>query len=353
MKNFQLFPIVLFFSACALFTSCKPEPIEEPIIKETFPTIPQASRIVIHFGTSTQMGCIYSFSNCIYIGWGASVENIADRYAMRFENGDAAGQYFGNSFPLTADYVVDADAAATLGIEPQTIPSGFYPLQYTPAGTMVQFDVQNYSPVPQLVNDNNPQDNIGQLHNLAMQVILSPENRAHIASLGDDQKAIESFILDQTFTYLEEAGVPVSQTEQQKVRALGFDMDFSDYTARLEETRLSDNDKNVLRGIMDEVAGIDIANVKDLGKFVTRMTEIENNLARNTQLDDPNLVLSAVSTIKYSRYYWYWHSISKGNGGTVEPSQVPDWVWADIIGLELGGPALSIAASVAVYLDTH
>lgn len=353
MKTFPFFPVVLFFAACALFTSCKPEAIEAPIVKDPFPTIPQASRIIIHFGTSTQQGCMYSFSNCIWIGWGASAEEYAGKYAMRFDNGDAAGQTFGNYFPLTADYVVDADAAASLGIEPQTIPSGFYPLEYTPDGTIVQFNTQNYSPVPQLVNENNPQDNIGQLHNLAMQVILSPENRAYIASLGDDKKAIEAFVLDQTFTYLEEAGVPVSQTEQQKVRALGFDMDYSDYTARLEETRLTDNDKNVLRGIMDEVSGIQIGNVKDLGKFVTRVTEIENNLANNTQLDDPAMVLSAVSTIKYSRYYWYWHSNAKGNGGTPEPSQVPDWVWADIIGLELGGPALSIAASVAVYLDTH
>ncbi|MCC6411920.1 MAG: hypothetical protein IT270_09685 [Saprospiraceae bacterium] len=353
MKNFQIFPVVLFFAACAFFTSCKPEAIEEPIVKDTFPTVPQASRIIIHFGTSTQNGCLYSFSNCIWIGWGTEVTNFDNRFALRFNNPDAASQYFGNYYPLTADYVVTADEAAKLGIEPQTLPSGFYPLAFTPAGAMVPFDVQNYSPLPQLVNENNPQDNIGQLHNLAMQVILSPENRDHIASLGDDQKAIESFVLDQTFTYLEEAGVPVSQTEQQKVRALGFDMDYSNYTARLEETRMTDNDKNVLRGIMDEVSGFDIGNVKDLGKFVTRLTEIENNLVHNTQLDDPAMVLSTVSTIKYSRYYWYWRSISKGNGGTVEPSQIPDWVWADIIGFELGGPAGSIAASVIVYLDTH
>ena len=60
-----------------------------------------------------------------------------------------------------------------------------------------------------------------------------------------------------------------------------------------------------------------------------------------------------VSVLKYSRYFWYWKSISspEPGAGSAEPTRIPDWVWADIIGMELGGPLVSAIASTVVYLD--
>ena len=96
-----------------------------------------------------------------------------------------------------------------------------------------------------------------------------------------------------------------------------------------------------------------VRSPQELGNFVNLMIEQENRLAKDTKLDNPTVVLSMVSVLKYSRYFWYWKSISSPDavGGSVEAGRIPDWVWADIIGMELGGPIVSAVASTIVYLD--
>lgn len=345
----------------AMFSCTKTEDIaiEQPIEK-TAPGIPAASRIRIHFGTSTQNGCLYSFSNCIWIGWGASALNYDARYALQFDRGDEASQYFGQYFPLTADYTVDATAAKTLGMEEQVIPAGFYRFRDVASGQatgrrMVQFDPTTGHPVKALVNPNNPQDNIGQLHNLTVQVVLH-DNRDAIKALGSDRVAVRKLLTEKTLQFLAEAELPLTAAEQQYVNALDLNRNFGNYAARLDETRLSANDKKVLLAIFDQAAAIPVSSPESLSKFVTLMTERENQLARDTKLDDPRTVLSMVSVLKYSRYFWYWKSFSSPTAnpaGNTEPATIPDWVWADIIGLELGGPVGSAVASAIVYLDTH
>ena len=350
------------FALCtAIFSCTKTEDvaIDQPIEK-TAPGIPAASRIIIHFGTATQMGCMYSFSNCIWIGWETSLLNDANRPALQFGQGDEASQYFGQYFPLTADYTVDADAAKTLGIEEQVIPAGFYRFRDAASGQatgrrMVQFDPSTSRPVKALVNPNNPQDNIGQLHNLAVQVVLH-DNRDAIKALGSNRDAVRKLLTEKTLQFMAEADLPLTAAEQQYVNALDLNRDFSNYAARLDETRLSANDKKVLLSVFDQAASIPVSSPEDLSKFVALMTERENQLARDTKLDDPRTVLSMVSVLKYSRYFWYWKSISSPTAnpaGSTEPASIPDWVWADIIGLELGGPVVSAVASAVVYLDTH
>ena len=109
---------VAALALCTTIFSCtKTEDvaIEQPIEK-TAPRIPSGDRIIIHFGTSTYLGCMYSFSNCIWIGWGASALNHDARYALQFDQGAEANQYFGQYFPLTADYKLDAASAKSLGL---------------------------------------------------------------------------------------------------------------------------------------------------------------------------------------------------------------------------------------------
>lgn len=353
MKNTAIFSALTLTALCLTMFSCtKTEPTIEQPVADTFPSIPNGNRIIIHFGTSTQLGCMYSFSNCIWIGWGDALNNQSS-YAVQFGNGNQAGTYFGNYFPLTADFTVDDATAHSIGIEPQVIPAGFYRLNESPAGKIVTFSPESAQPVAALVNPNNPQDNIGQLHNLAMQVILTPENKDIVRSMNGDKKAIEQFILDQTFQFLSEAGVPVSVEEQQRIQKLGLRRNYTDYAALLDETRLSVDDKATVRSILDKVSTMPVTSPAELSQFVAVMTDFENTLANDAFIDDPAMVLSTLSVLKYSRYYWYWKSVSFGGSGVPEPAQVPDWVWADAIALELGGPAASIAASVIVYFDTH
>ena len=191
-----------FFSALSIvatlfsFASCvKEEAVSAPTTVDKGPSIPEGSRIRIHFGTATQEGCLYSFSDCIWIGWGTTATNFDGRLAIEFDNGDAAGQYFGQYFPLTSDYVVDDVEAHALGIEPQIIPAGFYAVRNHSSGQatgkrMVIFDPTQGESAGNLLNPNNPQDNIGQLHNLAVQVILN-DNRDAINALNGDKAAIQ------------------------------------------------------------------------------------------------------------------------------------------------------------------
>ena len=358
----RTFSIALIaFAFCASIFSCtKTEDvaIEQPIEK-TAPRIPSGDRIIIHFGTSTYLGCMYSFSNCIWIGWGASALNHDARYALQFDKGGEASDYFGQYFPLTADYKLDVASAKSLGLEEQVIPAGFYPFRDAASGQatgkrLVQFGPSAGRPVKPLVNPSNPQDNIGQLHNLAVQVVLH-NNRDAIKALGSDRKAVQKLLIEKTLQFMAEAELPLTAAEQQYVNALDLDRDFGNYAARLDETRLSANDKKVLLSVFDQAASIPVTSPEDLSKFVALMTERENQLAREAKLDDPRTVLSMVSVLKYSRYFWYWKSISSPEPGLsdTQSASIPDWVWADVIGMELGGPIVSAVASAAVYLDTH
>jgi len=353
-----------FFSALTLVTfslvvfSCaktEDAPVITPVDSKA-PTIPSGSRLYIHFGTSTQMGCMYSFSNCIWIGWNTALTNFQDRPALQFDQGDDAGQYFGQYFPLTSDYVIDAAASEVLGIPEQTIPAGFYALRDVATGQatgkrIAQFGPEFSHPVAKLVNPENPQDNIGQLHNLSVQVILH-ENKDAIKALNGDKKAIQQLLTEKMIEFMVESELPLSPAEEQYVKTVDLYRDYSNYAARLDETHLSANDKKVLLAIFDEAASIPVSSPEELSKFVQTLTERENQLSSDATLNDPKTVLSMISVLKYSRYFWYWKSFSSPQGGgTPEPSMIPDWVWADVIGMELGGPVVSAVASAAVYLD--
>lgn len=332
-------------------------PLDPPVNTDPSPSIPSGSRIIIHFGTSTQMGCMYSFSNCIWIGWGATALNYEGRMALQFDQGNDAGQYFGRYFPLTADYVVDEASAKSIGIEPQVIPAGFYPLRDVSSGQatgkrIVVFDPAQAQLTGNLVNAGNPQDNIGQLHNLAAQVILN-DNRDALKALQGDKAGTQKLVAEKSIAFMAEAELPVSASDQKNVLSLNLDRNFGDYAARVAESHLSSNDQKAILEVFDAAAATPVTSAAELQKFLTLMTEHENRLAQDKSLDDPKAVLSMVSVLKYSRYFWFWKSVSGqgGNPGTVDASKIPDWVWADIIGLELGGPAASVVASVAVYLD--
>lgn len=359
--NIRTFSTALITLAlCASLFSCNKEELSiQPPVDEVTTKVPSGDRIIIHFGTSTQKGCIYSFTNCIWIGWGADATNRNGQFTLQFEQGDAASQYFGQYFPLTADFTVDSAAAHTLGIEPQVIPAGFYPLSDLPGGSdtgkrAVSFNPASGHIVKGLVNPNNPQDNIGQLHNLAVQVVLN-ENRDAINALNGNRAAIQQLLTEKTSRFLAEADLSVSSTDQQRSAALNLQRDYADYAARLEETRLSAYDKQTLLTLFNNAASFPVRSPEELSNFVSFMIAQENLLVQDNELDNSRMVLSMVSTLKYSRYFWYWRSISSptpGNG-SVESASIPDWVWADIIGLELGGPLVSAVASAVVYLDTH
>jgi hypothetical protein len=347
---------VLFFQ----LTACvKEETLVTPPATVSDPEIPSGERISIHFGTSTQRGCLYSFSNCIWIGWGATAANFDNRFALQFQAGEEAGQYFGQFFPLTADYTVNQEEAQALGIEAQVIPAGMYPLRDVFDGQstgkkMVVLDGNAGLKTGNLVNTANPQENLGQLHNLAVQVVLH-ENREQLAALKGDQAAIQQLITEKVVAFLENAGVPVNAADLQRVQNLQLTADYSDYSKRLAETRLSDGDKKVLQNLFDAAAAIPVRNADELKKFLEFMNAREAELAGNTSLQQPKVVLSMISVLKYSRYFWFWraNSIEGTAGDPVLAGNIPPWVWADVVGMEIGGPVVSAVASIAVYLHTQ
>jgi hypothetical protein len=206
--------------------------------------------------------------------------------------------------------------------------------------------------VAPLVNTGNPQDNLGQLHNLAVQVILSkPENQDKIRQIAGDKAAIQAFALEQVAQFLEESDLPVSAAELQRAKALDLFRSYTDYATQVDAMRLSARDKKAVLDVFNKVSSMPVSSPEQLSQFVSVMTGLENGLAESSGLDDAKRVLSIVSVLKYSRYYWYWTGISHSGTGNPTPASIPNWVWADAIGMELGGPLVSAAASIAVYLD--
>ncbi len=264
--------LLLIVLSSAIFSCTKTElsePSDEPVVKYT-PQIPSGNLIYIHFGTATQRGCMYSFSNCIWIGWGTEALNYQDRMALQFGEGDAAGEYFGQYFPLTGDFVVDAATAAELGIPEQVIPAGFYALRDVASGQatgkrVAQFGPEFSYPVASPINANNPQDNLGQLHNLAVQVVLH-ENRDALKALKGDREGTRKLLTEKLIAFFEQAELPIPAADRQFAQSVDLYRDYHNYAARIEETRLSDNDKKALLAVFDEAAGIPVNSPESLSK---------------------------------------------------------------------------------------
>jgi|GEM_PF-601560 len=365
MKNrtiFALALITLFTCTLSMFSCTKTEdtaPDGTTLVDTKVSTVVEGSRIRIHFGTSTQNGCMYSFSNCIWIGWETAATSFDRSMALSFNKGEAANQYFGTYFPLTADYVVDATTAKSLGIPEQVIPAGFYPFRefFTGLATgkrMVVFSPEAALKTEKLVNANNPQDNIGQLHNLAVQVILH-DHREALQQLRDNKAAMQEFITTKAIQFLAEAELPVEGTAKTRAYALDLSDDYKNPATLLDGASMSDNDKKVLRPIFEAAAAIPVTSPETLGKFVAFMTTHENRLA-TAKLDDPKMVLSALSVFKYSRYFWFWKAYSTPNpaSNVASAAKLPAWVIADVKEwLKNGDLVSTIVASAKVYLERH
>ncbi len=336
-----------FFYALSLTTislfiaSCEKAIISEPIAAPVKATIPDGSRIRIHFGTSTMNGCLYSFSNCIWIGWEKATDLNQQSPAFQFEDETEVNEQFGNYFPLTADFTVEAQN----GTAPQVLKSGFYRFQRSPIGKkIISFNNENLQPVAPLVNPNNPQDNLGQLHNLAMQAIFTAQTKDEVKSL--DLQATRKLLTAKSAQFLQtEADVELSETEQQQIENATFADNYDNHRAWLATSKLSANDRLILGNILDQVSEIPVNSPEQLNEFVKAVTEIENELLLNTTLDDSKLVFSAVSVMKYSRYYWFW----KGLANDQTPVR-PDWWKADVKGLIEGGIGQALVDSLVAAL---
>jgi hypothetical protein len=347
-QNFQimntrtLFFALIVLASFASFTSCTKADVA-PTAEVVAPTMPEGNRIRIHFGTSTMNGCIYSFSNCIWIGWGNATDLNQQSPAFLFDNSEEVSADYGNFFPLTADFTTESSS----GLPPQTLQSGFYRFQTSPDGRkMISFSKDNLIPVAPLVNPNNPQDNIGQLHNLAMQVIYTDATKAEAKSVDYNIKSIRKMLTAQSVEFLStEAEVAIGTTEQRQIEGAAFDGSYANYPLWIENSTLSANDRRILSDILDKATSIPVNAPEQLSAYVSIMTEIENGLVQNSTVDNPKMLLSAVSIAKYSRYYWYWKSLAND-----EPAGRADWWIADVKGFIQGGIGQALVDSLCSAL---
>lgn len=343
---FQIMNTRIFFSALfivALFAtvfSCT-KPADEILDKRVEPTVPEGSRIKIHFGTSTYRGCLYSFSNCIWIGWGDATPENQHKLAFLFNQGDQVSAEYGNFFPLTAAFTLPAQN----GEPAQVFEPGFYRFINSPDGRKrIVFDPAFLQPVAALVNPNNPQDNLGQLHNLAMQAIYTNDTRAAVKALNDEPKAVRKMLSTECVQFLDkEAGVKIESVEQKQIENAAFTTDFAEHRSWIAQSALSENDRNILMDVMEVASSLPVSTPEQLSAFVKVMTDIENALVQNPALDDRKMLLSAVSIAKYSRYYWFWKTYGNDAG---DIAQVADWWKADVKGFIQGGLGQAIVDSL-------
>ncbi|MBP6810239.1 MAG: hypothetical protein KA138_01860 [Saprospiraceae bacterium] len=342
LYHFQIMTTRTFFLTLTLFTisffilSCEKTTLEAPIVKVT-PTVPDGSRIIIHFGTSTQRGCIYSFTNCIWIGWEHAKEIQGQNLAFLFEDAEVVNADYGDFFPVTADFTLETPA----GTPSQVLQAGFYRFQPLSDGQkMISFSDSFLLPVAPLVNPNNPQDNLGQLHNLAMQALYTAKTKDELKAM--DIKAAQKMLAAKSVQFLaSEAEIVISPAEQAQIENATFDEQYDNHHAWLQSSSLSTGDQKVLGDILDMASAMPVNSTEQLSDFVSLMTELENGLAQNATIDNPKLLLSAISVAKYSRYFWYWKCLTHD-----QPASVPNWWKADVKGLIEGGIGQALVDSL-------
>lgn len=337
-----------FFSALALISilfsvaSCEklnPEPVP---VDRGF-TVPEGSRIIIHFGTSTQRGCLYSFRNCIWIGWGSAVDLNRQHYSLQFPD-PALSEPFGQFFPLISETTIEAHS----GQPAQTLLPGFYRFEYDSSGQkQISFDPNKRIPVASLANPGNPQDNLGQLHNLAIEAILDTDTRAAMKAADYDVAKCKKLLVAKTVQFLkDQADVAVGSSEQQLLEKSGFSDGYDKHGEWLKASKLTARDQQTLTGLFDMADAMPVESPAQLSQFVAAMTDAENRLANDRlAMDNPHMVLSAIAVAKHSRYYWFWKSYSQG-----QAAKRADWWKADVRGLIEGGIVQAIVDSIIAAL---
>lgn len=333
-----------FFFALALISilfsivSCEKTTSEPTPANHGF-TMPEGKTIGIRFATDTYRGCISTFTNCIVISFRGAIDLNRPHYTLQFPD-PSVTERFGNFFPLVSECILDPQN----GLPPQTLLPGFYRFEYSADGQkQISFNPDKRIPVTSLVNPNNPQDNLGQLHNMAIELILDADTRDAMKAAGYDIAKCKSLLATKTVQLLkDQANIAISSSEQQLVEKSGFSDGYDKHSEWLKASKLSARDQQTLREIFDMADAIPVESPAQLSKFVEAMTDAENRLADNpSAMDNPHMVLSAVSVAKHSRYYWFWKNYSQGT-----TAQRADWWKADVKGLIEGGIVQAIIDSV-------
>ena len=157
-----------------------------------------------------------------------------------------------------------------------------------------------------------------------------------------DIKAARKILASKSVQFLaSQADVVISPAEQTQIENATFDDQYNNHHAWLQSSSLSTLDQKVLGDILDIASAMPVNSTEQLSAFVNIMTELENDLAQNTTIDNPKLLLSAVSVAKYSRYYWYWKGLTHN-----QPASVPNWWKADVKGLIEGGIGQALVDSL-------
>lgn len=361
MKNIRnfiaLIAVALFTFAC---TKTEEPIIEKPAVTDDYKsTIPEGSRLKISFAQTAYRGCMYTFRNCIVIDLGFD-RHPALTNALVFNTPtgvnpyDAVGKYYGRYFPLTDDFSFANEKGQT-----QTYKAGIYPITQTSAGPTVVFSPEKALLTAPLVNTRNPQDNIGQLHNLYMQEILTDETRAEIKRLGKDKAAIRALLVKKATAPgdpIRIGDVKLGLSERSQLAQLPDN--YTDEKAWPRVASMNDYDIKAMVKMMAILNNYENqtpvatpeAVQRSLNILIREMTALENEFSVQMS-GNPHLMQSLFSVAKYSTYYWSWNAISKAAADSPVPIKLKPWWRADIRGLLQGGLGQSIVDSLMAALE--
>jgi len=153
-------------------------------------------------------------------------------------------------------------------------------------------------------NKNNPYDKAGQLHNTGLDFIIAREKP--LVGLKDNKQALEQYIFEKATSFVDkniEEETPLSLEELKQGAKTLFDVNQSTEEA-INQAPLSSYEKEILYEFLHATSTFSQNNVADVNKQIAIAIKFENRIVQDKQIENQAILLSSISVLKHSTYYW-------------------------------------------------
>jgi hypothetical protein len=180
---------------------------------------------------------------------------------------------------------------------------------------------------------------LGVLHGEGVKYVMS--HQEEMDALSNDEMALNAFIVEKTVDFLgmiEIEGTTYDESNNTDWHTL-FDHNVFDYHAILEQSALTDYEKEVLTNYFDQFSDSDIETKDGIQAFIAFTENLECSLAEDPNIIHQTAVFASTAITKNSLELWTTYS-NNGGGGIDSSQKRKDVVIADGISIHIivGGP---------------